>query len=149
MPRDKLAVEKEKQLTKMVRGFCGKYLDDEYSDLCVALVQKLSRKRNVPFVTGKMEIWAAAIVHAIGTINFLFDKNTKPYASPKDICDYFKTSQSTTGQKSAMIRNMLKLQHWDPTFSTEHMLEHSPYAQMALVNGFLVPVSNLFDYMVP
>jgi hypothetical protein len=37
----------------------------------------MSRKRNVPFLYGRMEIWAAAIIHALGSINFLFDTSKK------------------------------------------------------------------------
>jgi hypothetical protein len=33
----------------------------------------MSRKRNVPFLSGRMEIWTAAVIHALGSINFLFD----------------------------------------------------------------------------
>ncbi|NOR78038.1 MAG: hypothetical protein GQ523_06390 [Methanophagales archaeon] len=41
--------------------------------LCEKLIRKMSRKRNVPFLSGRMEIWAVAIIHALGSINFLFD----------------------------------------------------------------------------
>jgi len=63
---------KEQKLIDLTGEFCEKYLDDEYAGLCEKLIKKLGRKREVPFVTGKIEIWAAAVIHAIGFINFLF-----------------------------------------------------------------------------
>lgn len=44
-------------------------------------MMKLGRKREVPFQRGKIEIWAAAVVYAIGSPNFLFDKSFEPYMS--------------------------------------------------------------------
>jgi uncharacterized protein DUF6398 len=69
----------------------------------------MSRKRVVPFLSGKIEIWATAVVYALGGINFLFDKSSKPYASPDDICNYFGTSKSTAGQTAKTISDIFKL----------------------------------------
>ena len=49
----------------------------DYKQLCEKLIRKISRKRNVPFLSGRIEIWAAAIIHALGSINFLFDTSKK------------------------------------------------------------------------
>ena len=48
----------------------------------------MGRKREVPFKRGKLEIWAAAVVQAIGSINFLFDKSFEPYITSKQINEY-------------------------------------------------------------
>jgi hypothetical protein len=80
--------------------FCTKKLDDDYFQLCEKLIKKLGRKRNVPFEAGKIEIWAAGIIHALGLINFLFDKSVEPYVSVNDINDYFGTKQSSVTGKS-------------------------------------------------
>lgn len=73
------------KLIEMTAGFCETHLDVEYKKLCEKLIRKMARKRNVPFLSGRMEIWAAAIVYAIGSINFLFDKSFEPYVSAQDI----------------------------------------------------------------
>ena len=67
--------------------------------LCEKLIRKMSRKRNVPFLSGRMEIWAAAIIHALGSINFLFDPNFEPYIGAADISDYFGTSKVLSHRK--------------------------------------------------
>ena len=53
--------------------------------LCEKLIRKMSRKRNVPFLSGRMEIWAAAVIHALGSINFLFDTSKKMAAKSENV----------------------------------------------------------------
>ncbi|MDR1591475.1 MAG: DUF6398 domain-containing protein, partial [Prevotellaceae bacterium] len=107
--------------------------DDEYAALAQKMVQKLGRKRNVPFETGKTEIWAAAVIHALGKINFLFDKSFQPYASVAQIYEYFDTKQSTVANKSKEIREMLNLSYWDSEFSTESMADKNPFASLTIL----------------
>jgi hypothetical protein len=76
---DKELVEQRMQkLIAMTAGFCDAYLDEDYKQLCEKLIRKMSRKRNVPFLSGRIEIWAAAIIHALGSINFLDIRSLPP-----------------------------------------------------------------------
>jgi hypothetical protein len=100
----------------MTDRFADSYLDEEYKMLCRKLTEKISRKRHVPFLSGRLEIWAAAVVYALGQINFLFDKSFEPYVSAGDLCKYFGTSQSTTSQKAKIIWNMFKMGYFDEEF---------------------------------
>lgn len=125
--------EKEKQkmredeIASMVTTFCKERLDEEYEQLCEKMVRKLGRKRNKPLLTGRTEIWAAAVVYTVGSMNFLFDKSFEPYVSSADINDYFGTSSSTVSQKARTIRQLLKLsQYWDKDFSTRRMQANNP-----------------------
>ena len=115
--------EKEKKLIEMVDAFCEAKLDSEYKALCNKLIHKLGRKHDVPFKRGKLENWASGIVYAIGQINYLFDKNFEPYATPDDICNYFNTKKSTASNKARDIRQMLKLKIGDDEFSTQYILD--------------------------
>jgi len=128
------------ELLRLTQSFCRQYLDDEYGVLSQKLIDKLSRKRQVPYISGRIEIWAAAIIHTIGTINFLFDRSFEPYVTAAQIAEHFGTSTSTVGQKGKLLRDMLKLNYWNTEFSTKRMLEKNPFADLALVNGFLVTV---------
>lgn len=120
--------EREEQIVDMVIDYCRQYLDGDYEQLCVKLVRKLGRKRTAPLATGRLEIWAAAAVYTIGSINFLFDKSFQPYVSSADINAHFGTSQSTVAQKSRAIKDMLKISpYWDKEFSTKHMMENNPF----------------------
>ena len=129
-------------LIQMTGDFCDQYLDAEYKELCEKLIRKMSRKKVVPFLSGKKEIWAAAVIYALGRINFLFDKSFQPYATPDDICQYFGTSKSTTGQKAKVILDMFKLNYYDAEFSTKEMLDQSPFSNVFL-NGIPVPLKFL------
>lgn len=142
--KDKVVIEeKAKKLVEMTEGFCDKYLDEDYKQLCQKLIIKMKRKRNVPFLSGKLEIWAAAIIYALGRINFLFDKSFEPYVSGDDICNYFGTSKSTTSQKTKFILDTFKMGYYDDEFSTTRMKERNPFSKMAVVNGFIVPIDVL------
>jgi hypothetical protein len=135
--------EKEQQLLEMIRVFCTEKLDDDYLRLCEKLIKKMGRKREVPFQRGKLEIWAAAVVYAIGSINFLFDKSFEPYMTADQICVYFGTKNSTVASKAKEIKDMFKLWYFNPEFSTERSAESNPLKDMVMVNGFIVPMISL------
>jgi len=142
--KDKVIVtEKAQKLIEITAGFCDEYLDEDYKQLCEKLIRKMSRKRNVPFLSGRIEIWAAAIVYALGRINFLFDQSFEPYASGNDICNYFGTSKSTTSQKAKVILDMFKLEYWDNEFSTSHMMQSNPFSNFVMLGGLIVDKQNL------
>ncbi|OGU16667.1 MAG: hypothetical protein A2X61_10815 [Ignavibacteria bacterium GWB2_35_12] len=136
---------RQEQIIELIKGFCEQKLDDEYFELSTKLIQKLGRKRNVPFVTGKLEIWAAAVVHAIGTINFLFDKSFEPYATVEEINKYFGTKGSTTTSKSRLIRDIFNMNYYDSEFSTKHIQDNSPLNKFVMYDGFIVPIDSLPD----
>ena len=143
MKEKKMIEEKTQQLVGMTGSFCQQFLDEDYRQLCEKLIRKMSRKRAVPFLSGRMEIWAAAVVYALGSINFLFDNSFEPYATADDICNFFNTSKSTTAQKSKVIRDMFKMGYYDPEFSTNHMQENSPFSNFVMVNGLIVDKRHL------
>lgn len=54
--RDKEVIEEKRRwLTEATAGYCQDQLNDEYRDLCEKLIDKMVRKRTVPFLSGKME----------------------------------------------------------------------------------------------
>ena len=142
--RDKDLIEnKMRGLIEMTVGFCDEYLDEEYKQLCEKLIRKMSRKRNVPFLSGRLEIWAAAIIHALGSINFLFDPSFEPYVSVGGIANYFGPSKSTVSQKAKVIREMFKMRYYDEEFSTTCMEESNPFSDLVMVNELIVDIKTL------
>lgn len=134
---------KEKKLLELTGSFCAQKLDDDYYQLCEKLILKLGRKRDVPFKSGKIEIWAAAIIHAIGSINFLFDKSFEPYVTAEQICEYFGTKKTTVSNKARQIKDMFKMGYYDADFSTQKMIENNPFNDMVMVNGLIVPLASI------
>lgn len=136
--------EKEKietisqELISLTGEFCDAYLDDEYKQLSEKLILKMKRKRQVPFLLGRVNTWAAGVIYALGQINFLFDRDSEPHVAPGDIAEYFGIAPSTAGQKAKKIRDMFKLSYWSPEFSTQAMQHHNPFKRMVMSDGFIL-----------
>ncbi len=136
--------KKEEELICLVSSFCNQKLNDEYSQLCIKMIQKLGRKRNCPFKRGKLEIWAATIIYTIGSMNFLFDKSFEPYIHSKDIHDFFGTKKSTVSAKAREVRDLLSLSpYFDKNFSTSHMSSQNPFNNLVEVDGLLLTMESL------
>lgn len=135
--------EREKKLLDMTGIFCSQKLDDDYFQLSEKLIKKMCRKRDVPFKRGKLEIWAAAVIYTIGSINFLFDKSFEPYMAAQQISDYFGTKNSTVSNKARQIREMCNLTMFDNEFATEHMNKTNPFNDIVVVDGLIVPLSSI------
>jgi len=135
--------EKAHQLISLTTEFCEQHLDDEYEQLGEKLIRKMSRKRNVPYLSGGIEIWAAGVIYALGQINFLFNRSFEPYATHDDICDYFGTNKSTTSQKAKFIRDMFKMRYGNDEFLTERNKKDTPFGKSMMINGLIVPIDLL------
>lgn len=138
---------RQKKILELTGSFCGEYLDEDYTRLCEKLILKLGRKRDVPFKSGQIEIWAAAVIQALGSINFLFDKSFEPYVTADQLCDYFGTKKSTVSAKSKLIKDIFKMGYYDSEFSTQHMIGASPFNDLVVVNGLFVPLSSIPEHL--
>ena len=135
--------QREQEILDLIKQFCDQKLNEEYFEISEKLLHKLGRKKDVPFKTGNTKTWAAGVIHAVGTINFLFDKSFEPYVSVNDIAYFFDVATSTTLGKSKQMRDMLKIGNWDNEFSTKNTLDSNPFANMVTVDGMIVPISSL------
>ncbi|MGM9868942.1 MAG: DUF6398 domain-containing protein [Sodaliphilus sp.] len=130
--------ERETRVIELAVAFCRECLDEECAELCSKLVKKLGRKRSYPLQSGRLEIWAAASVYAICSINFMFDKSSRLNTSSFEIADYFGTSGSTIAQKSRVIKDLLKISDaFDPDFSLKEVAEQNPFNRLVMRNGFI------------
>jgi hypothetical protein len=136
------------EIVALTAEFCRQHLDREYAQLCEKLIGKMSRKRAVPFAAGRSEIWAGAVIYALGQVNFLFDKKRPPHVTQADVAEHFGTTTSTLGQKAKVLRDLFKMRHWDPEFSTRKMAARNPLAGLAMVNGLIVPISMLEELSI-
>ena len=103
----------------------------------------LCRKRLCPLTSGKNNVWGGAIIHAIGTINFLFDKSAKPYVNTADLATAFNSSQSTIRNKAKQIREIVKMRHFDHYWMLQKSIRHSSMTWMITFNGFIVDARSL------
>jgi hypothetical protein len=103
-------------IAENIESFCKKHLNEEYQEFAIKMLAKLARKRPSPLLSGRSNTWAAGIIHALGMVNFMFDKTQTPHVSSKTLCNYFNLGQSTVSGKSKSIRDVLKIS-WCPSIS--------------------------------
>jgi Domain of unknown function (DUF6398) len=133
--RDKFA-----SLSAKTDAFCKQYLNDEYAQLCRSLIAALCRKRPSPLSKGKEEVWAAGIIQALGTVNFLFDKSQDLYCSSANIAGFFNVGMSTAQGKSSLIRDMFDMSHFSVEWMLPSKMDDNPIVWMLTVNGFIMDI---------
>ena len=119
-------------------GFCREILNEEYADMCRLLTAKLCRKRLSPLASGRARNWAAGIVHAIGTVNFAFDKSLTPHTTVNDLSGWFQVGKSSPAGKSKVIRDLFKIGLMEPEWTLPSRMDSNPMAWSIMVNGFIV-----------
>ena len=135
--------EKYEAIVEITDRFCRENLSDEYAQLVRYAVAAVCRKRPSPVETGNVNTWACAITHAIGMVNFLFDKSQTPHISAKELYKKFGVSESNGSAKSKAVRTMLGMYQLDPNWSLSSRLESNPLVWMLSVNGLMVDVRSM------
>ena len=126
------------ELIATTDAFCAAHLDEEYAELCRSLVGKLARRNDTPIGRGELPSWAGAVVHAIGTVNFLFDPTQSPHLRVPQISEFMDLSKATVANKSRSIRKPLDLYPMHPDFSRREVADTNPLTWMVEVNGLVV-----------
>jgi hypothetical protein len=126
------------EIVKLTDAFCAAHLNDEYTQVCRALAAKLARKRPSPLESGRANTWAAAITHTVGRVNFLSDKSQTPHMRADDLAKQFGLSQSTVGNKSKQIMDLLDIGLMDPEWTLPSRMDHNPMAWLISVNGLII-----------
>lgn len=122
---------------------CQEHLNSEYADLARHLAATLARKRPSPIVRGKPEIWACAIIYALGTVNFLFDKSQTPHMRADELCAMFGVNQSSGANKAKFIRDTLKMYQLDPNWCLPSRIDDNPMVWILQVNGMMVDIRHM------
>lgn len=130
------------EIVTLLDQFCAAHLNDEYAQVCRQMAATLARKRPSPLSSGKANSWAAAIAHAVGGVNFLFDKTQNPHMRADDLAAAFGLSKSTVANKSKQIKDLLKIGILDPNWTVPSKLDRNPMAWMITVNGFIIDARN-------
>jgi hypothetical protein len=92
---------------------------------------------------GHREVWACAIVHAIGKVNFLFDPSQTPHLAAMEICSLMGVGSSTASAKGKEVLKHLKAGQMDPLWCTPANLENNPLAWSVMINGIIVDAREL------
>jgi len=135
--------EKYNEIAPLITTFCNEKLNDEYNDICIRLLTKLCRKRSAPLLSGRPKTWAAGIVYAIGSNNFIFDKTQKLHLTANEIASPFGISASTAGNKANEIKKMFKIDFFNTEWQTAELRENNPIVWMIKINGFIVDARSM------
>ena len=118
--------------------FCRAHLDEEYAQLSRKIAAALCRKRPSPLAAGKSQVWACAIVYALGSVNFLWDKTQTPHLRADELCRLFGVSKSTAGNKARTVMDALKMGPFDPRWFRPSRLDENPIAWLITVDGLIL-----------
>lgn len=102
-------VEKYEEIFEKIRVFSNQYLNEQYEKICIKALHDLGMNHEDSLKKGKSSSWAAGVVHAIGTVNNLFDVKEEPYIKALDLYKEFGVSNSTGSMKSKEVRNLLNI----------------------------------------
>jgi Domain of unknown function (DUF6398) len=127
-------------ITQLTDAFSQPYLNDEYASLCRQLTETLCRKRPSPLSQGKTATWACAIIHAVGTVNFLYDASQIPHVPTSQIARYFSLSSSTMQARSKQFRDLLDMYQMDPKWTLPPKVDDNLPVWIIQVNGFIIDV---------
>ena len=130
--------EEEHKLIRLTSDFCEQYLDDDHNELTRKMVVNLSKKRDVQFQGQDLKKWAAAVIHALGSINYLFDSSFEPYISEGVLSDYFNVPHPKLHETSNKIKKLLKLDLFDNIAATLRNHNEDPMRSLLLIDGFFV-----------
>jgi hypothetical protein len=128
---------------------CAKLLDAEYANLARQAIAKLARKRPSPLVSGRRGTWAAAVVYALGQVNFLFDASSEPYLTADDLSAAFGVAKSTMGSKAKQVRDLLKMSYFSTEFMRADLIAENPLVWFIEVDGMMADSRTLpLEYQV-
>lgn len=141
--KDPYSVPKKMQatyetITALTDGFCLEELSEEYADMCRLMTAKLCRKRPSPLASGRAKNWAAGIVHAVGIVNFAFDKSLTPHTTASDLSGWFQVGKSSPASKSKVIRDMFNIGLMEPEWTLPSRMDSNPMAWSIMVNGLIM-----------
>ncbi len=130
-------------IAQLTDGFCAQHLNDEYRDLARLALAALSRKRPSPLLKSREPTWAAAVLHAVGMVNFLFDPAQTPHCKATDLAEHFGVSGSNVSSKSKDVREALGMVPMSPKWTLPSQLDRNPMVWMLQINGLVVDVRRM------
>jgi hypothetical protein len=124
-----------------IEAFGRTSLDPEHTILALKLCDKIGKMRKMSIQRGRTDIWAAAIIHVIARLNFLFDPGNEVHITADELNAFFGTKKSTVSSKAGMIQKSANILLGDPDFSSEKMANMFSFYETE--DGFIIPGSLL------
>jgi hypothetical protein len=125
-------VERFAAITELTDAFCRERLNDEYAQMIHAATAALCRKRPPPIATGAPASWAAGITHAVGWVNFVFDRLRSSHVTASQLYQACGVGESTGQGKSKCVRDRLGMGVFDPAWTLPSRLADNPRVWMPI-----------------
>ena len=101
------------QIVGRTDALAAEHLNLEYADYARRMAAALARKRPSPLESGQPRTWAAAILYAVGWVNFLSDPTQDPHVGTAELAEKAGVGQSTIAAQFAKIRDALGRRRFD------------------------------------
>lgn len=137
--------DKVDALLAAIDPFCEEHLDGEYRQLIHKVLGALARKRPSPLLGGREPSWCAGIVHAVGMVNFLFDRSQSPHCTAPEIYSHFGVSSQTGQAHSKKVRDLLGMAMFDWQWTLPSRWDSSSMIWMIQVDGFHLDARGLSE----
>ena len=136
--------ERVDEIQRLIKSFGQTHLTIECTDLALKLCGKIGRMRKLSIQRGRVEIWAAAIVHVIARLNFLLDPENELSLTADDICKFFGTKKTTVSSKAGLIQKTGNIYLGDAEFSIPEIARM--FSIHETKDGLLIPGFMLDKY---
>lgn len=135
------------EVQKLIISFTGPNLIKEEEAICLHIWEKLARKRTLDITRTRPDIWASAVIWSFCRANFKYEEGL----TLDIVCNFFNNKKTTVGNKAGEIIKMLKIDYFDPEFSTEEIQGYNPFNRITLDldTGLLVPKEYVIENKVP
>jgi hypothetical protein len=136
MTTDAKKAQRIEEVQELLDAFAREHLTPELAGYVRELWGRVGRKRNYVITGGKKEIWAAAVVHVIARLNFLFDRSNPHYLPPDVICGFFGTKKTTVSAKAAQIEKACRIRMGQEGLCSPEISDSLTFVQ--LPSGFVI-----------
>ena len=132
--KDKKEVIEE--VKTLLTSFTGKNLSEEEESICLHIWGRLSRKQKIDITRTRPDIWAAAVIWSFCRANFKYEEGV----TLELLCSFFSNKKSTVGNKAGEISKMLRIDFFNPEFTTGKIQKQNPLNILTVTNdGFIIP----------
>lgn len=128
-----------KEITAHTDQFCADLLNEEYRDMCRLMAKNFCVKGS-PALEGDARKWAAAVVNAVGYVNFLGDKSFPPHYTRQELAKRLGYSLSTLKKYTDVLIQGFELAPFDLDFTLPSLMDNNPL--LALISSPSVLLGN-------
>ena len=96
-------LDRARAIIEVTDAACEEHLDAEYGRLAQRLIARLARNRPSPLARDDVRIWAAGVIHALGQVNFLFDRTQTPHLTADELAERLGVVKTTMANKAGLI----------------------------------------------